>query len=84
MSENVPTAEGRVGGEGEALGLYVHVPFCASTCDFCAFYQTTPTAEGVGQFLEKVREEAALVKWERAVTRCFGVGARRGCCRRGR
>ncbi len=21
------------------LGLYVHVPFCASTCDFCAFYQ---------------------------------------------
>ena len=78
MSENVPTAEGRVGGEGEALGLYVHVPFCASTCDFCAFYQTTPTAEGVGQFLEKVREEAALVKWERAVDTVFWGGGTPG------
>ena len=78
MSENVPTAEGRVGGEGEALGLYVHVPFCASTCDFCAFYQTTPTAEGVGQFLEKVREEAALVKRERAVDTVFWGGGTPG------
>ena len=23
-----------------SLSLYIHVPFCASTCDFCAFYQT--------------------------------------------
>ena len=32
------------------LGLYVHVPFCASTCDFCAFYQTEPTAALVQRF----------------------------------
>jgi len=23
-------------------GLYCHIPFCASTCDFCAFYQEKP------------------------------------------
>ena len=36
------------------LGIYVHVPFCASTCDFCAFYQTQPTADGVKRFLDGV------------------------------
>ena len=36
--------------EGTArLGLYVHVPFCASTCDFCAFYQVRPTARISGR-----------------------------------
>ncbi|MDR2201069.1 MAG: radical SAM family heme chaperone HemW [Puniceicoccales bacterium] len=25
------------------LGLYVHVPFCASHCDYCAFYKERPT-----------------------------------------
>jgi len=43
------------------LGLYVHVPFCASTCDFCAFYQTQPTAGSVERFLKGVRREAELV-----------------------
>ena len=43
-----------------ALGLYVHVPFCASTCDFCAFYQDTPTAQTVKSFLGTIEAEAAL------------------------
>jgi oxygen-independent coproporphyrinogen III oxidase len=43
------------------LGLYVHVPFCASTCDFCAFYQTVPTAGAVKRFLDGIAREAALV-----------------------
>ena len=34
--------------EGErALGVYLHVPFCATRCDFCAFYEEAPTAEAV-------------------------------------
>ena len=28
-------------GEGEAAGLYVHVPFCRSRCVYCDFYSTT-------------------------------------------
>ena len=45
------------------LGLYVHVPFCATTCDFCAFYQTVPKGDAVLRYLEGVEAEAALVAW---------------------
>ena len=45
----------------ESLGLYVHVPFCARKCDFCAFYQTQPTAEMVRGFLLDIEREAAMV-----------------------
>ncbi|HEY0946056.1 MAG TPA: radical SAM family heme chaperone HemW [Opitutaceae bacterium] len=61
-----------------ALGLYVHVPFCASTCDFCAFYQTKPTADGVARFLAGVAEEAALVAWERPADTVFWGGGTPG------
>lgn len=66
-------------GAGEApLGLYVHVPFCASTCDFCAFYQTQPTAETVLGFLDGVKAEAGLVAWPRPVTTVFWGGGTPG------
>ncbi len=45
------------------LGVYVHVPFCASTCDFCAFYQTTPTVDGIDRYMQGIAAEAALVSW---------------------
>jgi len=60
------------------LGLYVHVPFCASTCDFCAFYQTTPTREGVVAYLERVRRELALISWRRPVDTVFWGGGTPG------
>ena len=60
------------------LGLYVHVPFCASTCDFCAFYQTVPTAQDVKRFLETVEREANLVAWTRPVTTVFWGGGTPG------
>src|SRR5882724_4057980 len=60
------------------LGLYVHVPFCASTCDFCAFYQTQPTAGSVERFLKGVRREAELVSWPRPVTTIFWGGGTPG------
>ena len=60
------------------LGLYVHVPFCASTCDFCAFYQTKPTAGGVGGFLAGIADEAKLVNWTRPVTTVFWGGGTPG------
>ncbi len=43
------------------LGVYVHVPFCATTCDFCAFYQTVPKADAVPRYIAAVRDEMALV-----------------------
>ena len=34
----------------QKLGLYVHVPFCSTTCDFCAFYQERPSKKGFEQY----------------------------------
>lgn len=59
---------GACGGVGEAataaalpLGLYVHVPFCSSTCDFCAFYQEKPRRQSIDLYLEAVAAELAQV-----------------------
>ncbi len=60
------------------LGVYVHVPFCASTCDFCAFYQKQPTADDVRRFLTGVECEASLVAWPRPVTTVFWGGGTPG------
>jgi oxygen-independent coproporphyrinogen-3 oxidase len=62
----------------EPLGLYVHVPFCASTCDFCAFYQTTPTPGAIKGFIEGIGREAALLSWPRPVTTVFWGGGTPG------
>lgn len=60
------------------LGLYVHVPFCASTCDFCAFYQTTPTRAGIDGYLDNVRRELDLVAWRKSVDTVFWGGGTPG------
>ncbi|MDB6094432.1 MAG: oxygen-independent coproporphyrinogen oxidase [Verrucomicrobia bacterium] len=60
------------------LGVYVHVPFCASTCDFCAFYQTKPTAAAVECFLQGIADEANQVAWPRPVTTVFWGGGTPG------
>ena len=52
--------------EAPPLGLYVHVPFCATTCDFCAFYQTVPKGDAVARYLEGIETEAGLVNWDHA------------------
>lgn len=62
----------------EPLGVYVHVPFCASTCDFCAFYQTKPTARGVKSFLDGIEREMGLVEWTRPVSTVFWGGGTPG------
>jgi oxygen-independent coproporphyrinogen-3 oxidase len=66
------------GRHAPALGLYIHVPFCASTCDYCAFYQTEPTAEGVRGFLSAAAREAELVAWDRPVETVFWGGGTPG------
>lgn len=62
--------------EHPPLGVYVHVPFCATTCDFCAFYQTVPKGDAVPRYLAAVADEARLVSWQgrRANTAFWGGG----------
>ena len=56
------------------LGLYVHVPFCASTCDFCAFYQKTPTADDIARYFRGIEREASLIDWPARVSTVFWGG----------
>lgn len=61
-----------------ALGVYVHVPFCAKTCDYCAFYQVAPTAAMVREYQEGVAREADLVRWIQPVDTVFWGGGTPG------
>ncbi len=77
MSGLVP-AQAKASSAHAPLGFYVHVPFCASTCDFCAFYQTQPTAGSIERYLDCVATEASLVAWKRPVTTVFWGGGTPG------
>lgn len=54
-------------------GLYLHVPFCARSCDFCAFYQIVPHRDDIRRYLENVGREVSLCGPRKAAT-CFVGG----------
>ncbi len=56
----------------------MHVPFCASTCDFCAFYQTKPSPGAIQAYLEAIAAEAALLDWPGRVATVFWGGGTPG------
>ncbi len=39
------------------FGIYVHVPFCATACDYCAFYQEQPKRSDVDLYLDGIEDE---------------------------
>lgn len=41
-------------------GIYIHVPFCASTCDFCAFYQQKPHRIDLDRYLAGLKRDFEL------------------------
>jgi putative oxygen-independent coproporphyrinogen III oxidase len=43
-----------------SLGVYVHVPFCRSRCDYCAFATWTDRNELMGEYLTAVTHDIAL------------------------
>jgi oxygen-independent coproporphyrinogen-3 oxidase len=44
-------------GQISNLGMYIHVPFCSTTCDFCAFYQQRPSKKGFELFFKGLKRE---------------------------
>ncbi len=67
MSENVTLP---------SAGLYVHVPFCFSKCDYCGFYSTVPAAGDADRYLTRLAEESARVRahWPASVKTVFVGG----------
>jgi len=55
------------------FGVYVHVPFCASRCDYCAFATWTDRHHLVGRYVRAVVAEARAANLPPA-TSCFVGG----------
>ncbi len=56
------------------LGLYCHIPFCASSCDFCAFYQERPRRGDLDLFLGGMEEELDWMQPHRPFDTIFWGG----------
>ena len=61
-----------------ALGIYCHVPFCASTCDFCAFYQEKPRRGDLDRYLGAMDREFDWIPQDRPVDTVFWGGGTPG------
>jgi oxygen-independent coproporphyrinogen III oxidase len=56
-------------------GLYVHVPFCAHKCEYCAFYSKLPAGDLVGRYVDALLLEMAMIAEDcRPETVFFGGG----------
>lgn len=60
------------------IGVYCHVPFCASTCDFCAFYQEKPRRGDLDRYLRAMDLEFARLPRDRPVDTVFWGGGTPG------
>ena len=50
----------------EAVGkpirsLYIHVPFCAHKCDYCAFYSAPPSGDVIDRYVQALVRELELI-----------------------
>ena len=48
-------------GESPVRSLYVHVPFCAHKCEYCAFFSQIPNGELVNRYVDALIREMELV-----------------------
>ena len=60
------------------LGLYLHVPFCSSTCDFCAFYQEKPSKKGREGYFQALEAELSSLSDPRLIRTVFVGGGTPG------
>ena len=47
--------------ESPVQSLYIHVPFCAHKCEYCAFFSQLPKGETVNRYVNAVVRELELV-----------------------
>ncbi|HZR20220.1 MAG TPA: radical SAM family heme chaperone HemW [Verrucomicrobiae bacterium] len=62
-------------GSDAITSLYVHVPFCAKKCSYCAFYSEASNGELVNRYVSALIQEMKLVAEDlRPATIFFGGG----------
>ncbi len=63
---------------GDKLGIYIHIPFCRSKCDYCDFYSLAGREDRMDDYqralLAHIRETAPLVGRTAVDTVYFGGG----------
>ncbi|MBU6410270.1 MAG: radical SAM family heme chaperone HemW [Verrucomicrobia bacterium] len=58
-----------------AASLYVHVPFCAHKCEYCAFYSEVPNGDLMNRYVDALVREMGMVAGDlRPRTIFFGGG----------
>lgn len=58
--------------------LYVHVPFCAHKCEYCAFFSEASSGELINRYVGALVREIELVAHDlKPRTIFFGGGTRR-------
>ena len=65
--------------ECENLGLYVHIPFCKSICNFCPYCKVRYSAELCGRYIDSLIQEIHLIgsrhtERKKATSLYFGGG----------
>ena len=65
-------------GKGDKLGIYIHIPFCRSKCDYCDFYSLAGREERMDEYqkalLAHIAETAPLAQGIPVDTIYFGGG----------
>lgn len=60
------------------LGIYLHVPFCARSCDYCAFYQEEPRRADLDRYLDTIETEVGSWRAPRLADTVFWGGGTPG------
>jgi oxygen-independent coproporphyrinogen-3 oxidase len=69
------TAPASPAGAAPVRSLYVHVPFCAHKCEYCAFYSAPPSGDVVNRYVAALVRELELIAPDcRPDTVFFGGG----------
>lgn len=50
-----------IGPNDASFSLYVHVPFCAHKCEYCAFYSHPPNGDVINRYVSALTREMQLV-----------------------
>ena len=65
-------------GQADKLGIYIHIPFCRSKCDYCDFYSLAGREDRMDAYqkalLAHIRETAPLAQGIPVDTVYFGGG----------